>query len=176
MATPCSVKAIGTYLDPPQLEVTNCDLKGERRKKIPALWKIESDRAERDADYEKAAKLRYGEISTLQKELEKENHKLAEIQKDRKMLKEEVDEEDIAEVVSKWTGIPISKLTQTETEKLLHLEDELHKRVVGQGQAVSSVAQVVRSARAKSPSPIRWVCFVTTRRRCVTSAPLRWAR
>jgi ATP-dependent Clp protease ATP-binding subunit ClpB len=115
--------------------------------------KIESDHAERDADYEKAAKLRYGEISTLQKELEKENSKLAEIQKDRKMLKEEVDEEDIDEVVSKWTGIPVSKLTQTETEKLLHLEDELHKRVVGQDQAVSSVAQVVRSARAGLADP-----------------------
>ena len=126
----------------------------EIKSKIEQL-KIESDRAERDADYEKAAKLRYGEISTLQKELEKENRKLAEIQKDRKMLKEEIDEEDIAEVVSKWTGIPLSKLTRTETEKLLHLEEELHKRVVGQDQAVSSVAQVVRSARAGLADPRR---------------------
>jgi ATP-dependent Clp protease ATP-binding subunit ClpB len=124
----------------------------EIKGKIEQL-KIESDRAEREADYEKAAKLRYGEISVLQKELEKENDNLNKIQKERKMLKEEVDEEDIAEVVSKWSGIPISKLTQTETERLLNLEKELHQRVVGQDQAVSSVAQMVRSARAGLSDP-----------------------
>lgn len=124
----------------------------ELKEKIEQV-KTESDRAEREANFERAAKLRYGEIVTLQKELEQENKKLAEIQKDMKMLKEEVDEEDITEVVSKWTGIPLSKLTQTETEKLLKLEEELHKRVVGQNQAVSSVSQVVRSARAGLSDP-----------------------
>ncbi len=126
----------------------------ELKERIEKL-KTESDRAEREADFEKAAKLRYGEIVTLQKELDQENKRLAEVQKDMKMLKEEVDEEDIVEVVSKWTGIPLSKLTQTETERLLKLEEELHKRVVGQNQAVSSVAQVVRSARAGLSDPRR---------------------
>jgi len=117
--------------------------------------KIEADKAEREANYEKAARLRYGETNQLQKELEEQNQLLTKIQKDKKMLKEEVDEEDIADVVSKWTGIPVTKLTETETEKLVHLEEQLHRRVVGQNQAVETVANVVRSARAGLSDPKR---------------------
>jgi len=117
--------------------------------------KIEADKAEREADYEKAARLRYGEIDHLQKELKEQNQLLTKIQKNRKMLKEEVDEDDIAEVVSKWSGIPVTKLTETETEKLVKLEEQLHQRVVGQNQAVETVANVVRSARAGLSDPKR---------------------
>jgi ATP-dependent Clp protease ATP-binding subunit ClpB len=117
--------------------------------------KIEAEKAEREADYEKAAKLRYGEVNNLQKELKEQNQLLIRIQKDRKMLKEEVGEEDIAAVVSKWTGIPVTKLTETETEKLIHLEEQLHQRVVGQDLAVETVANVVRSARAGLSDPRR---------------------
>jgi ATP-dependent Clp protease ATP-binding subunit ClpB len=117
--------------------------------------KIEADKAEREADYEKAARLRYGEVVGLQKELEEQNTLLAKIQKDKKMLKEEVDADDIAEVVSKWTGIPVTRLTETETERLIKLEEQLHQRVVGQNQAVETVANVVRSARAGLSDPKR---------------------
>jgi len=117
--------------------------------------KIEADKAEREADYEKAARLRYGEAVGLQKELEEQNTLLTKIQKDKKMLKEEVDADDIAEVVSKWTGIPVTRLTETETERLIKLEEQLHKRVVGQNQAVDTVANVVRSARAGLSDPKR---------------------
>jgi len=117
--------------------------------------KIEADKAEREANYEKAARLRYGEVVGLQKELEEQNTLLAKIQKDKKMLKEEVDADDIAEVVSKWTGIPVTKLSETETERLIKLEEQLHKRVVGQNLAVDTVANVVRSARAGLSDPKR---------------------
>ena len=117
--------------------------------------KIEADKAEREANYEKAARLRYGEAVNLQKELEEQNTLLAKIQKDKKMLKEEVDADDIAEVVSKWTGIPVTKLSETETERLIKLEEQLHKRVVGQNLAVDTVANVVRSARAGLSDPKR---------------------
>ncbi len=117
--------------------------------------KIEADKAEREANYEKAGKLRYGETNQLEKELEEQNELLAKVQKDRKMIKEEVDEEDIADVVSKWTGIPVTKLTQTEAEKLITLEQQLHRRVVGQDFAVQTVANVVRSARAGLSDPRR---------------------
>lgn len=117
--------------------------------------KIEADKAEREADYEKAARLRYGEVVHLQKELEEQNELLTKVQKDKKMLKEEVDADDIAEVVSKWSGIPVTKLTETETEKLVELEEQLHKRVVGQNLAVDTVSNVVRSARAGLSDPKR---------------------
>lgn len=117
--------------------------------------KIEADKAEREANYERAARLRYGETGNLQKELKEQNQLLTKIQKDTKMLKEEVDEDDIAEVVSKWTGIPVTKLTETETEKLIKLEEQLHQRVVGQNLAVETVANVVRSARAGLSDPKR---------------------
>ncbi|GAB4418556.1 MAG: ATP-dependent chaperone ClpB [Thermodesulfovibrionales bacterium] len=110
--------------------------------------KIESERAEREGDLSKAAELRYGKLLELQKALDAENKRLAEAQSMRKMLKEEVDEEDIAEVVSKWTGIPVSKMLEGEVQKLLHMEDRLRQRVVGQDEAIEAVANAIRRARA----------------------------
>ena len=117
--------------------------------------KIEEQAAERAADLQKAAELRYGTLLNLQKELEVQTAKLAEIQKDRKMLKEEVDEEDIAEVVSKWTGIPVSRMLEGELQKLIHMEERLKMRVVGQDQAVAAVSNAVRRARVGLQDPNR---------------------
>jgi ATP-dependent Clp protease ATP-binding subunit ClpB len=111
--------------------------------------------AERDADLERAAELRYGRLVDLERQLEEENEKLAKIQADRKMLKEEVDEEDVAEVVSKWTGIPVARLMEGEMQKLLHLEDALHVRVVGQNEAVEAVSNAIRRSRAGLSDPNR---------------------
>ncbi len=110
--------------------------------------KIESEKAEREGDLSRAAELRYGKLLELQKSLEAENRKLMEAQARRKMLKEEVDEEDIAEVVSKWTGIPVSRMLEGEVQKLLHMEERLRMRVVGQDEAIVAVANAVRRARA----------------------------
>ena len=110
--------------------------------------KASAERAERDGDLNLAAELRYGKLVELNKSLETANSSLAELQKDSKMLKEEVDEEDIAEVVAKWTGIPVSKLMEGEVEKLIRMEDALHRRVVGQDEAVSAVANAIRRSRA----------------------------
>jgi len=115
----------------------------------------EADRAERDGDLERAAELRYGRIVELQREMEAENARLAEIQRDRKMLKEEVAEEDVAEVVSSWTGIPVSRLMEGEMQKLVHLEEALHRRVVGQDEAVNAVANAIRRSRAGLSDPNR---------------------
>jgi len=115
--------------------------------------KAEAEKAERESDYEKAARLRYGEVERMRKLLEVERQNLAEIQADYKLLKEEVDSEDVAEVVSKWTGIPVTRLNQAESEKLIHLEDNLHKRVIGQDHAVEAVSDVVRTARAGLADP-----------------------
>ncbi|MBI4822684.1 MAG: ATP-dependent chaperone ClpB [Nitrospirae bacterium] len=117
--------------------------------------KMESEHAERDGDLAKAAELRYGVLLGLQKSLDEENKKLLEKQKQRKMLKEEVGEEDIAEVVSKWTGIPISRMLETEIQKLLHMEERLRSRVVGQDEAITSVSNAVRRARAGIQDPNR---------------------
>jgi ATP-dependent Clp protease ATP-binding subunit ClpB len=115
----------------------------------------EFERAEREGDLEKAAELRFGRLVELEKELEAENARLEELQRDRKMLNEEVTEEDIAEVIAKWTGIPVSKLLQGEMAKLVHLEDALHHRVVGQDEAVSAVANAIRRSRAGLSDPNR---------------------
>jgi ATP-dependent Clp protease ATP-binding subunit ClpB len=115
----------------------------------------EADRAERDGDLERAAELRYGRIVELTREMERKQAELAEIQRDRKMLKEEVDEEDVAEVVSKWTGIPVARLMEGEMQKLLHLEDALHERIVDQREAVTSVANAIRRSRAGLSDPSR---------------------
>jgi ATP-dependent Clp protease ATP-binding subunit ClpB len=115
----------------------------------------EADRAERDGDLERAAELRYGRIVELTKEMERQQAELAEIQRDRKMLKEEVDEEDVAEVVSTWTGIPVSRLMEGEMQKLLHLEDALHERIVDQHEAVTAVANAIRRSRAGLSDPNR---------------------
>ncbi len=106
-----------------------------------------ADRYEREGDLGKVAELRYGKIASLEKQLKQETNEFAEIQKNKKMLKEEVDAEDIAEVVSKWTGIPVNKMLESERSKLLKLEDQLHNRVVGQEEAVSAVANAIRRSR-----------------------------
>jgi ATP-dependent Clp protease ATP-binding subunit ClpB len=115
----------------------------------------EAERAERDGDLERAAELRYGRLRELDTELDRENGALAEVQAERKMLKEEVDEEDVAEVVSKWTGIPVSRLMEAEVAKLVRMEEALHDRVVGQDEAVRAVANAIRRARAGLSDPNR---------------------
>lgn len=117
--------------------------------------KTESEKAEREGDLAKAAELRYGKMLELQKGLEEENEKLIETQKKTKMLKEEVDEEDIAEVVSKWTGIPVSKMLEGEVKKLLNMDERLRLRVVGQDEAIEAVSNAVRRARAGIQDPNR---------------------
>lgn len=117
--------------------------------------KIDSERAEREGDLGKAAELRYGKLIELQKRLDKENENLSEAQKKRKMLKEEVDEEDIAEVVSKWTGIPVSRMLEGEVQKLIHMDERLRQRVVGQDPAIEAVSNAVRRARAGIQDPNR---------------------
>ncbi|HZD17620.1 MAG TPA: ATP-dependent chaperone ClpB [Actinomycetota bacterium] len=115
----------------------------------------QAERAERDGDLERAAELRYGRLVELEKRLEEENARLAEVQADRKMLKEQVDAEDIAEVVSSWTGIPVSRLMEGEMEKLVRMEEALHRRVVGQDEAVAAVANAIRRSRAGLSDPNR---------------------
>ncbi len=108
----------------------------------------EAEKAEREGKYEKVAELRYGTINQLEKDLEETKEQLEEVQEGRAMLKEEVEYEDIADIVSRWTGIPVRKMLQSEREKLVHLEEELHKRVVGQDPAVETVSNAVRRSRA----------------------------
>ncbi|MEX2274960.1 MAG: ATP-dependent chaperone ClpB [Actinomycetota bacterium] len=115
----------------------------------------EAERAQRDGDLERAAELRYGRLVELDKQLEQENAKLDEVQAERRMLKEEVDEEDIADVVSKWTGIPVARLMQGEMAKLVHLEDAIHERMVDQQEAVEAVANAIRRSRAGLSDPHR---------------------
>jgi ATP-dependent Clp protease ATP-binding subunit ClpB len=110
--------------------------------------KSEAQIAERQGDLSRAAELKYGTLTELEKSLEEENRKLADLQSGQRMLKEEVDSEDIAEVVAKWTGIPVSKLMEGEKEKLLHMEEKLQERVVGQQKAIVAVANAVRRARS----------------------------
>jgi ATP-dependent Clp protease ATP-binding subunit ClpB len=117
--------------------------------------RAEAERAERDGDLERAAELRYGRLVELARQMEEEEAKLAELQKDRKMLKEEVDEEDVAEVVSKWTGIPVSRLMEGEMQKLVRMEDALHERVVDQVEAVQAVSNAIRRTRAGLSDPNR---------------------
>ncbi|OFW57262.1 MAG: ATP-dependent chaperone ClpB [Candidatus Solincola sediminis] len=116
---------------------------------------IEEQKAEREGDLEKAARLRYGDTVKVQGYLEEENKRLQELQKERKMLKEEVDDEDIAEVVSAWSGVPVSKLLEGEVEKLIHMEDRLRQRVVGQEEALEKVSNAIRRARAGLQDPNR---------------------
>jgi len=117
--------------------------------------RAEAERAERDSDLQRAAELRYGTLVELDRELEAENASLAELQHDRRFLNEEVTEEDVAEVVSKWTGIPVSKLMEGEMQKLVHLEQALHERVVDQIEAVEAVANAIRRSRAGLQDPNR---------------------
>ena len=115
-------------------------------------YKLEAERAERDGDYGKVAELRYGKIKEAQESLEKLQTTLSE-QEGTALIKEEVTYEDIAEVVAKWTGIPVTKMIQSERDKLLALEDELHKRVIGQDEAIEAVSDAVRRSRAGLQNP-----------------------
>ncbi len=117
--------------------------------------KSETERAQREAAYERASRLQYETLPKLEKELSAESGRLAEIQKDGAMLKEEVSEEDVAAIVSKWTGVPVAKMLEGEVQRLLHLEDELHRRIIGQHEAVVAVATAVRRGRAGLKDPNR---------------------
>jgi ATP-dependent Clp protease ATP-binding subunit ClpB len=115
--------------------------------------KVEEQKAERTGDLNAVAEIRYGKIPGLQKQLEEENKKLQELQKVKKMLKEEVDEEDIAEIVSKWTGIPVVRMMEGEMQKLLKMEDKLHERIIGQDEAVTAISNAVRRSRSGLSDP-----------------------
>jgi ATP-dependent Clp protease ATP-binding subunit ClpB len=117
--------------------------------------RTQAERAERDGDLQRAAELRYGTLVDLEKQLEADNGALEELQREQKMLNEEVTEEDVAEVVAKWTGIPVSRLMEGEMQKLVHLEEALHRRVVGQDEAVEAVANAIRRSRAGLADPNR---------------------
>ncbi len=110
-------------------------------------YKFEAEQAERQGDYGKVAELRYGRIKEAEKHVDELKLQLRSMQADKALINEEVDSEQIAEVVSKWTGIPVTKMMQSEREKLLHLEDELHKRVVGQDEAINTIANAIRRSR-----------------------------
>ncbi|HPF68985.1 MAG TPA: AAA family ATPase, partial [Flavobacteriales bacterium] len=141
---------------------------GERRDALQARWeserglveqinsakeeidqlKFDAAQAEREGDFGKVAEIRYGRIKETEDKLARSKEQLTELQASSKLIKEEVDVEEIAEVVGRWTGIPVSRMLESERSKLLHLEDELHKRVIGQDEAVRAVADAVRRSRA----------------------------
>ncbi len=147
----------------------------ERSKAITARWQTEKqaitqlrslkekleqmrldiERAERDADLEKAARLRYGELRTLEQDIQAAEAKLKSLQASGALLKEEVDAEEIAAIVARWTGIPVSRLLEGEMQKLIHMEERLHERVIGQDEALNAVANAVRRARAGLQDPNR---------------------
>ena len=157
-----------------KLERELADLK-EERGRLAAHWQQEKDviqrvralkqeheglrqqieQAQRSGDYQKASELQYGRVPQLEKAIKEQEARLAELQKHHRMLKEEVDEEDIAEVVSKWTHIPVSRLMEGEVQKLIHMEERLHKRVIGQDEAIRAVANAIRRARAGLQDPNR---------------------
>jgi ATP-dependent Clp protease ATP-binding subunit ClpB len=126
------------------------DLKGQLE-----AARTEAERAEREGDLERAAQLRYGTMRELEQEIEAKTRQLDDLQGEQKMLKEEVDEEDIAEIVSKWTGIPVTRLMEGEIQKLVRLEEVLHERVIGQDDAVTAVANAIRRSRAGLSDPNR---------------------
>lgn len=117
--------------------------------------KFEAEKAEREGDYERVAEIRYGKLKSLQDSIDKIQEQLKKTQGGKGMIREEVTADDIAEVVSRWTGIPVSRMLQSEREKLLHLEDELHKRVIGQDKAIQAVSDAVRRSRAGLQDPKR---------------------
>jgi ATP-dependent Clp protease ATP-binding subunit ClpB len=116
---------------------------------------VEAQQAEREGDLARVAEIRYGRLSQLEKQLQDANRQLADQQNARRMLKEEVDDEDIAEVIARWTGIPVSKMLEGEKEKLLKMEDRISRRVIGQGEAVTAVSHAVRRARSGLQDPNR---------------------
>ena len=117
--------------------------------------RFEAEKAEREGDYGKVAEIRYGKIQNLESHINEYQTELAQMQGNNALIKEEVDAEDIADVVSRWTGIPVSKMLQSEKDKLLHLEDELHERVIGQDEAIRAVSDAVRRSRAGLQDPRR---------------------
>jgi ATP-dependent Clp protease ATP-binding subunit ClpB len=117
--------------------------------------RAEADRAERAADFGRAAELKYGRMTQLEKDLAEQQTKLQELQKDRKLLREEVTDEDIAEIVSRWTGIPVTRMMESEMQKLVRMEERLHDRVIGQDEAIKAVANAVRRNRAGLGDPNR---------------------
>ncbi|MGB2728562.1 MAG: ATP-dependent chaperone ClpB, partial [Halobacteriota archaeon] len=117
--------------------------------------KLEEEQAERSGDLERVAKIRYGTLVELQKELDAQNERLQALQRDQKMLKEEVDEEDVAEVIAKWSGVPVAKMLEGETEKLIQMEERLKQRVVGQDETISLISNAIRRARAGLSDPNR---------------------
>jgi ATP-dependent Clp protease ATP-binding subunit ClpB len=127
---------------------------GKIRKDLETL-RFEAEAAEGRADLGRAAELRYGHIPMLQKELETKMARLKKLQKSRRILREDITSEDIAEVVARWTGVPLMKMLEEEREKLMHMEDELHKRVIGQHEAIEKIAHVVRRNRAGIGDPNR---------------------
>jgi len=129
-----------------QLEKSLIDGIQQKKQEIESL-KLEAEQAERSGDFGRVAEIRYGKIGESEKEIEKLKAELSN-NKDQHLIKEEVDAEDISQIVSRWTGIPVSRMLQSEREKLLHLEDELHHRVVGQQEAIRAVADAVRRSRA----------------------------
>ncbi len=171
------IEAIKREDDPLKLKALNADLANlkEDRNEIFAQWeseksvvdniqktkqdieeyKLEAERAERNGDYGKVAELRYGKIKEAQERLEKLQEELARQQEGGTLIKEEVTQEDIAEVVAKWTGIPVSKMLQSERDKLLHLEEVLHQRVIGQDEAIQAVSDAIRRSRAGLHDPKR---------------------
>ena len=126
----------------------------QNKQQIETL-KFEAEKAEREGNYAKVAEIRYGKLQQLEKDIEATQQKLKEAQGTEAMLKEEVTADDIADVVSRWTGIPVRKMMQSEREKLLHLEEELHKRVIGQDEAIQAVSDAVRRSRAGMQDPKR---------------------
>ncbi len=126
----------------------------QNKQQIEGL-KFEAERAEREGNYAKVAEIRYGKLQQLEKDIEATQQQLKEAQGTEAMLKEEVTADDIADVVSRWTGIPVRKMMQSEREKLLHLEEELHQRVIGQDEAIQAVSDAVRRSRAGMQDPKR---------------------
>ncbi len=118
-------------------------------------YRIEADRAEREGDFGKVAEIRYGKVKEAEQEIERLQAELQEMQSGSSLIREEVGPEDIAELIARWTGIPVSKMLQSEREKLLNLEAELHKRVVGQDDAIQAIADAVRRSRAGMQDPNR---------------------
>ena len=126
----------------------------ERKKKLDEV-REEATRLEREGDFNRVAELRYGQMPQLQREVEEQTAKLAEMQKGGALLREEVTEEDIADIVSKWTGVPVTKMLESEIQKLVKMEDNLRRRVIGQEEAVTAVANAVRRSRAGLKDPNR---------------------
>ena len=122
--------------------------KAQELKKAIETTRNQADKAEREGNYERVAELRYGTITQLEKDLQDAQSTLDEMQKKKSLLKEEVDAEDIADIVARWTGIPVTKMLQSERKKLLLLEEELHKKVIGQDKAIEAVSHAVRRSRA----------------------------